>query len=94
MQYNFNVTIQGKGIYEWWKFNQHTQFCDGEILYPSEISCVIYLHKQLKLENSQMMFHTHLWTYFRNILNVCVYVCYMYICNVCQFLKTCFISKA
>jgi hypothetical protein len=37
----------------------HTQCCDGEILYPSEISCVIYLHKQLELEDSQMMFHTH-----------------------------------
>ena len=36
----------------------HTKF-DGEILCPSEISCVTYLHKQLQLEDSQtMMFHT------------------------------------
>jgi len=23
MRYKFDVTRQGKGIYEWWKFNQH-----------------------------------------------------------------------
>jgi len=42
VQYKFNVTKQGKGFYEWQKFNQHTHthWFGCEILYPSEISCV------------------------------------------------------